>query len=330
MKKCLIIVGVVALLAGLALLAPSNGQVSTVPVVPSGANTGFGSGMKTQPRAGSAARAEIAHLVNQLREETDEAKKAEVTKKLEAAVTKFFDEDVKVRESELTKLDERLKKLRAHLDRRNKAKTDIIQLQLKVLVNEAEGLGFSGALLDPAGEPGIIAAPRQPYPGSGPAAPYPGSKGYPGSSKDYPGSGTRKMRDPATSGWTLIPVDPSASAAAQGEIARLMHQLREVAEQAKKTELTKQLETAITKSFDDDMKSRETELAGLEDRLKKLKDQIERRRKAKADIIQLELKVLVNEAEGLGLSRSSDDGVSGRIYLPTQHGAPLTPVPGKR
>ena len=30
-------------------------------------------------------------------------------------------------------------------DRRRKAKTDIIQLQLKVLVNEAEGLGFSGA-----------------------------------------------------------------------------------------------------------------------------------------------------------------------------------------
>jgi len=46
------------------------------------------------------------------------------------------------RETELTKLDERLSKLRAQLDRRRKAKTDIIQLQVKVLVNEAEGLGF--------------------------------------------------------------------------------------------------------------------------------------------------------------------------------------------
>ncbi len=89
-------------------------------------------------------RSEIGRLVKELGETTEEAKKAEITKKLEAAVTKFFDEDQKVRETELAKLEERLKKLRAQLDRRSKAKADIIQLQLKVLVNEAEGLGFSG------------------------------------------------------------------------------------------------------------------------------------------------------------------------------------------
>ena len=91
--------------------------------------------------------------MSQLRETEDEAKKADLTKQLEAAVAKHFDEDVKARETELTKLEERLKKLRAQLERRSKAKAELIQLQIKVLVNEAEGLGFSGASsLGPGGE----------------------------------------------------------------------------------------------------------------------------------------------------------------------------------
>jgi hypothetical protein len=81
--------------------------------------------------------------MGQLREETDDAKKADLTKKLESAVTQSFDEDMKARETELTKLEERLKKLKDQLERRRKAKTDIIQLQLKVLANEAAGLGFT-------------------------------------------------------------------------------------------------------------------------------------------------------------------------------------------
>ena len=83
--------------------------------------------------------------MNQLREADDDAKKADLTKQFEAAVAKHFDEDLKNRETELTKLEERLTKLRAQLDRRRKAKAEIIQLQIKVMVNEAEGLGFSGA-----------------------------------------------------------------------------------------------------------------------------------------------------------------------------------------
>ena len=100
-----------------------------------------------QPHPGhpgdNAARSEIARLMNQLRD-GDSAKKPELTKQLEAAVDKYFDDDMKVRETELTKLEERLNKLRSQLERRRKAKTEIIQLQIKVLLNEADGLGFTG------------------------------------------------------------------------------------------------------------------------------------------------------------------------------------------
>ena len=81
----------------------------------------------------------------ELREATDDAKKADLTKQLEVAVTATFEEDITTREAELTKLEERLAKLRAQLDRRRKAQGEIIQLQLKVMINEADGLGFSGA-----------------------------------------------------------------------------------------------------------------------------------------------------------------------------------------
>jgi hypothetical protein len=70
-------------------------------------------------------------------------KKVELTKQLEAVVAEGFDEDMKIREGELSKLEERLNKLRAQLDRRRKAKSEIIQLEVKVLLNEAAGLGFS-------------------------------------------------------------------------------------------------------------------------------------------------------------------------------------------
>ena len=91
-----------------------------------------------------AARSEIGRLMNQLREASD-AQKPELTKQLESAVDKYFDDDMKARETELTKLEERLSKLRNQLDRRRKAKAEIIQLQIKVLLNEADGLGFTGA-----------------------------------------------------------------------------------------------------------------------------------------------------------------------------------------
>jgi hypothetical protein len=88
----------------------------------------------------------IAQLLRQLREVEDAAKRAEITKQLEAAIDKYFDEDLQARETELSKLEERVKKLHTQLQKRRSSKAEIIQLQLKVLTNEADGLGFQGGL----------------------------------------------------------------------------------------------------------------------------------------------------------------------------------------
>ena len=149
MKKSLVVMASLGLLSGLVCFVPSHGQerpgVAPPPAgvrIEAGPNgqfiRSFGGG-----GVGGSAQSEVGRIMSQLREATDDAKKAELTKKLETAVAKSFDEDMKARETELTKLEERLKKLKDQMERRRKAKADIIQLQLKVLANEAEGLGFS-------------------------------------------------------------------------------------------------------------------------------------------------------------------------------------------
>jgi hypothetical protein len=148
MKKHVAVVALLTLLFGFAFLASTRGQAVPPPQAGAGPGGGAlyyptGQNILTPYRA-TPAQSEIAKLMHQLRETEDEEKKGELTKQLETAVAKHFDEDMKARQTELTKLEERLKKLRAQLDRRSKAKAEIIQLQIKVLINEAEGLGFSG------------------------------------------------------------------------------------------------------------------------------------------------------------------------------------------
>jgi hypothetical protein len=98
----------------------------------------------------------------------------------------------------------------------------------------------------------------------------------------------------------------------RNNLRRLTEELREAGDEKKKTEITKQLESVVGDIFDLDMKGREAELSKLEARLKKLREQLDRRRQARGEIIQLEVKVMMNEAAGLGFSsqgRSGDFGV---------------------
>jgi hypothetical protein len=89
------------------------------------------------------------------------------------------------------------------------------------------------------------------------------------------------------------------------KVEKLTSALGEAKDDKQKTALTDKLKTAVDKCFDDDMKGREAELKKLQARLDKLKVQLEKRRKAKDEIVQLEVKVLTNEAAGLGFSHSA-------------------------
>jgi hypothetical protein len=98
----------------------------------------FPPGVRPGPNPGSAIR-KAAEAVRDAK--GDEAKSA-AQKKFTELLSKCYDDDVAQREKELKQIEDRLAKLRELLDRRRTKKQEIIELQMKVAQNEAEGLGF--------------------------------------------------------------------------------------------------------------------------------------------------------------------------------------------
>jgi hypothetical protein len=114
--------------------------------------------------------------------------------------------------------------------------------------------------------------------------------------------------------------------------------LKSAKNDAEKTSATKEISQLLEKSFQHDMERRETQISEIEARVKKLREQIEKRKKAKDEIISLHLKTIVNEADGLGFpgrfDHESDLGPQGHFFrtdsLPPHAfavpAAPPTPV----
>jgi hypothetical protein len=86
--------------------------------------------------------AKIRQASAQVRDAKDDAARAAATAELTKLMDQYFEADIRVREQELADIEARLGKLRAQLDRRRQKKSDILELQVKVAINEADGLGF--------------------------------------------------------------------------------------------------------------------------------------------------------------------------------------------
>lgn len=104
-------------------------------------------------------RAQIFTKVKELRAAGTDKSKDEAKKETQTLLDRYFEADMKERQREVAAIEERVKRLRAQLEKRQAAKDEIVQLQLKVIVNEAEGLGFftapsSGSMGSGMGEMG--------------------------------------------------------------------------------------------------------------------------------------------------------------------------------
>ena len=69
-------------------------------------------------------------------------KRADVARQLDEALQNLFDVRTEMRETQIADLEKRIQTLRTQLQERVEKKTDIIQLRLQTLVNEANGLTF--------------------------------------------------------------------------------------------------------------------------------------------------------------------------------------------
>ena len=114
----------------------------------------------------SGSMAAIRKAAEELRDAEGDDARADAEAKLRGLLEDYFDEDMERRASDLQEIEKRVSKLRAQLERRGDHKPEIIDLQIKVLVNEAEGLGFfsemesTGFIFAPSGERWRITAPN--------------------------------------------------------------------------------------------------------------------------------------------------------------------------
>jgi hypothetical protein len=63
------------------------------------------------------------------------------------------------------------------------------------------------------------------------------------------------------------------------------------------------------------MAQRKKELEQLEKRLANLREQLDRRKTKKSEIVDLQMKVLLNEADGLGFFSSSERGGDSKVPM---------------
>jgi hypothetical protein len=124
---------------------------------------------------------EAASALNEA--EGDDAR-AEAKENLTKLLDEYFEADMERRERELAEVEERVNKLRSTLQRRREKKGDILDLQIEVLLNEADGLGFFGG--EAFGMPGnplefkfhTFSGPQPPIVGQ-PVPVVPGAPGAP-------------------------------------------------------------------------------------------------------------------------------------------------------
>jgi hypothetical protein len=91
---------------------------------------------------------EMMHRIREaaaaLSQAEDEDAREDAEGRLNDLLDEYFEEDMTRREEELANVERRVKELRELLERRRDKKDDIIRLQVEVLRNEADGLGFFG------------------------------------------------------------------------------------------------------------------------------------------------------------------------------------------
>jgi hypothetical protein len=116
--------------------APVWGQDTTLKTVKKDGALTFYLDKATSPEQ------EIQKGVKKYQVAKTEEKKEDAKQGISAALSSYFDADMKNREKDIVNIEKRIKKLRALLEKRRAAKAKLVDLQLKVLINKADGLGF--------------------------------------------------------------------------------------------------------------------------------------------------------------------------------------------
>ena len=240
-----------------------------------------------------AAIQELNQLRSKLEAATTDEEREELQTKLRAATKEYFDRDMHHRQAELSRLQKRAGETEALLSKRASMKEELVDLQLQVMVNNAEGLGL---VADESSTPG------------GRRAAYETAIEYRQEIRDgkpvqvavpvtrvvkVPEAGPARAMMPRIAGAVV-------SDRTEAKVYEAYQALRKAESEDEKTAAREQLQQALSDYFDADMKRRQQELEEVKEGLAELASHLEERAEAKEEIVDLHVKLYVNEAEGLG------------------------------
>ncbi len=235
------------------------------------------------------------------RAKNDEARK-DALDKLSEVVSQIFDEDLKRRESEVNGIRQRVSRLNALIEKRKESKDRIVDLQLKIQLNEVEGLGFS-----------VKRNSR-----SRGVDPYYGGVVY----TDLTNPGMAGMGGAELNGYEQVlglpggnPYGGGTSTESENPLRKAERALRDVTKKLKlmkgeydRDDAEALLKPALESYFAADLDIREREINGIQKRVDSLDKLIRQRREARDQVISLQVEVLKNDAEGLGFFSTSSGG----------------------
>jgi hypothetical protein len=130
---------------------------------------------------------------------------------------------------------------------------------------------------------------------------------------------------PSAQNATVYGVFGNGSSAEQGsKVGKLLSSYRETNEETERGRLMQELTGAVAEEFDARQKSREQELAKLEEQVRKLRELQKRREQEKDQIVADRVRQLVRDVDGLGWGGDASD--SGSNYgIPGNRGQSLPP-----
>lgn len=246
--------------------------------------------------ADNSRRAELRKL-NELKEklcDSDGERRDVVIDEVKTVFGEYFEQDMKYRRAELDRLKQRADTTEAQLKKRQDARQRLIDLQLEAFKQEADGLGLFGSRSQLRQQ---IKSVRKLYPSQ---------VRHPGFQQGQPQSGDRYGVTMGASAMMKPMGGNSIKAAGQQQIESARRKLASAANGDEQAKALETLKDALSKYFDQDMEARRTKVENVRAGLGKLQAQLEKRQSAKSDIIALQLKLIVNEADGLGFfSRSA-------------------------
>jgi hypothetical protein len=115
---------------------------------------------------------------------------------------------------------------------------------------------------------------------------------------------------------------PEQEALDAKRLQEAMHILKTSDDEAARKRAIEAIQEQLAKQFERDLTQREKELAAVEERVKSLRQQLDKRKAAKDDIIGLRLKTIINNAEGLGFPGEGGSSESTSLAPSSPAGAP--------